>query len=160
MDHVVHSVDLFRWFTGMELIEVYAEAENRIQDIPVEDVGMLAVTFENGMTGSIDPSWDRPKNWSRWGDVTLRILGTKGVIEYDITRQSIVKTINEKPNTQFVFFNESMDYYLIRHFARSILEGKEPSVTGRDGRAGVAAIKASYDSIHLHKPISIKTYSN
>ena len=152
-DHIVHALDLCRWFSGREPVEVYAEAATLARpELAVEDVGMLIITFEGGLIGTIDPSWNRPPNWTRWGDVTLRILGTKGVIEGDITGQAVSCTTD---TTRWLSYSENMDYYLLKNFAKSVLAGRAPLVTGWDGRMGVATIEAAYESIRTHRPVPI-----
>lgn len=152
-DHIVHALDLCRWFSGREPVEVYAEAATLARpELAAEDVGMLIITFEDGLVGTIDPSWNRPPNWTRWGDVTLRILGTEGVIEGDITAQAISCTTDA---TRWLSYSENMDYYLLKNFAESVLTRHAPLVTGWDGRMGVATIEAAYESIRTHRPVPI-----
>ena len=152
-DHIVHALDLCRWFSGREPVEVYAEAATLARpELAVEDVGMLVVSFEGGLVGTIDPSWNRPPNWTRWGDVTIRILGTEGVIEGDITAQAVSCTTD---TTRWLSYSENMDYYLLKNFAESVLAGHPPMVTGWDGRMGVATIEAAYESARIHQPVAI-----
>jgi myo-inositol 2-dehydrogenase/D-chiro-inositol 1-dehydrogenase len=147
-DHIVHSVDLCRWFSGREPVQVYAEADTLASPgLPVEDTGLLLVTFEGGLMGTIDPSWNRPRTWTRWGDVTMRVVGTRGSIEGDLTGQVVVRTTD---TTRWLSYAEDMNYYLLKNFAESILAGHAPMVTGWDGRAGVATTLAAYESIAKH----------
>ena len=153
-DHIVHALDLCRWFSGREPVEVYAEAGTlAMPGMPVEDTGMLLVTFEGGLVGTIDPSWNRPRAWTRWGDVTIRIIGTKGSIEGDLTGQVISRTTD---TTKWLSYDEDMNYYLLKNFAESILAGHAPLVTGWDGRVGVATTVAAYKSIYTHVPVKIE----
>ena len=152
-DRIVHALDLCRWFSGREPVEVYAEAATLARpDLPVEDVGMLIINFQGGLTGTIDPSWNRPSNWTRCGDVTLRILGTQGIIEGDITGQAISCTTD---TTRWLSYSESMEYYLLKNFAESVLAGHPPLVTGWDGRMGVATTEAAYESVRTHRPVPV-----
>ena len=153
-DHIVHDLDLCRWFSDREPVEVYAEAGTlAMPGLPVEDTGLLLVTFEGGLVGTIDPSWNRPRTWTRWGDVTMRIVGTKGSIEGDLTGQVISRTTE---TTRWLSYDEDMNTYLLKNFAESILAGHEPLVTGWDGRMGVATTVAAYESIATHLPVKIE----
>jgi predicted dehydrogenase len=120
--------------------------------LPVEDTGLLLVTFDDGLVATIDPSWNRPRTWTRWGDVTMRIVGTKGSIEGDLTGQVVVRTTD---TAKWLSYAEDMNYYLLKNFAESILAGHAPLVTGWDGRAGVATTLAAYESIATHVPTMI-----
>jgi len=148
-----HALDLVRWFTGREPVELYAEAGALARPgLPVEDVAMLVVALQGGLIATIDPSWNRPPNWTRWGDVTLRVLGTEGVIEGDITGQAVACTTD---STRWLSYGENMDYYLLRSFAESLLARRPPVVTGWDGRIGLAAAEAAYRSIRTHQPVTL-----
>ncbi len=152
-DHIVHALDLCRWFSGREPVEVYAEAGTlAIPGLAVEDTGLLLVTFEGGIVGSIDPSWNRPRTWTRWGDVTVRVVGTKGSLEADLTGQVISRTTEA---TKWISYDEDMNYHLLKDFAESVLHGQAPLVTGWDGRMGVATTVAAYHSSASHRPVSI-----
>lgn len=152
-DHIVHDLDLCRWFSGREPVEVYAEADTlAVPDLPVEDTGLLLVTFEGGMVGSIDPSWNRPRTWTRWGDVTVRLWGSKGYLEGDLTAQAVSRTLE---TNRWLPYDEDMNTYLLKDFAESVLAGRAPLATGEDGRAGVAVTVAAYESIRTHLPVAV-----
>jgi len=152
-DHIVHALDLCRWFSGREPVEVYAEAGTlATPGLRVEDTGLLLVTFEGGLVGSIDPSWDRPRTWTRWGDVTMRVIGTRGTLEADVTGQVVSRTTD---TAKWLSYDEDMNYYLLKDFAESVLRGKAPLATGWDGRMGVATTVAAYRSIASHMPVNI-----
>jgi predicted dehydrogenase len=46
MDHTVHLADLFRWYFGAEVVEVYAEVDNlfRRNEVAVETAGLKLVS--------------------------------------------------------------------------------------------------------------------
>jgi predicted dehydrogenase len=153
LQHIAHALDLIRWFTGREPVEVYAEAAALARPgLSVEDVAILVVTFEGGLIATIDPSWNRPPNWTRREDLMLRILGAEGVIEGDITGQAISCTTD---TTRWLSYGENMDYYLLRNFAESVLVRRPPLVTGWDGRMGVATAEAAYESVRTRRPVSV-----
>ncbi|MGE3797052.1 MAG: Gfo/Idh/MocA family protein [Thermomicrobiales bacterium] len=90
MDHVVHLADLLRWMFGTEIDSVYAESNTRLTSgLAVEDVGVVLLTLQNGMTASIDCSWNRPASWPIWGGLTLEAVGDRGVIEIDAFAEQI-----------------------------------------------------------------------
>jgi predicted dehydrogenase len=83
----------------------------------------------------------------------MRIVGTKGSIEGDLTGQVVVRTTD---TTRWLSYAEDMNYYLLKNFAESILAGHAPLVTGWDGRAGVATTLAAYESIKTHLPVKVE----
>jgi predicted dehydrogenase len=156
-DHIVHVTDLMRWFTGKEIVEVYAEGDTlKRPHIAVDDAAILVETFEGGILASTDPSWNRPENWSKWGNVYLRLLGTKGMIEFEVTGQALVRTESQSGVVSSIDTSESMNYYLLKDFCEAIIAGRSPMVTGEDGRAGVEAVLAAYQSIEEGRPIRLR----
>ena len=156
-DHIVHVTDLMRWFTGKEVAEVYAEGDTlKRPHIDVDDTAILVETFEGGAIASTDPSWNRPENWSKWGNVYLRLLGTRGMIEFEVTGQAVVRTETKSGSVASIDTSESMNYYLLKDFCEAIIAGRSPLVTGKDGRAGVEAILAAYRSIEEGRPIRLR----
>jgi predicted dehydrogenase len=83
MDHTVHVIDVLRHIFDAEVTEVYAEADTRIYDIPVDDTGLVLFRMSNGLRGSLDTSWSRPKNWPMWGGIEIEVVGETGVLRLD-----------------------------------------------------------------------------
>lgn len=155
MDHTVHVVDVIRWFLGKEFISVYAEADNMLYDVPIDDCGMLSLELEGGIFVTQDPSWSRPRNYPTWGNVTLEIIGIEGIIHLDAFAQNFL-VYNEKENrlTQ-KSFTEDMDFGLIQDFIAMIEENREPSITGFDGLQAMAVALGAYESARLKKPVTL-----
>ena len=81
IDHTVHVIDLLRWFWNAEVTEVYAEVGYNLvhPGLGIDDVGLLSFKLSNGAFGTLDTSWSRPKSYAVWGDVTVEVVGEKGV---------------------------------------------------------------------------------
>ena len=158
-DHIVHATDLMRWFSESEVAQIYCEAETLARDIPVEDTGALIEVFDSGVIGTCDPSWNRPPNWRRWGDVSGRIVCDGGVVEFDIT-DYVVRVTSTDPETPYqeVSFASSMNVGLLRDFADAIATGRPPCADGRDGWAGVACTEAAYESAQRHEFVDVPRF--
>lgn len=155
MDHTVHVVDLIRWFLGKEFVSVYAEVDQMLWDVDIDDCGMLSMEMEGGIIVTQDPSWSRPRTNPTWGDVTLEITGTKGVIQLDAFAQNFMVYDDEKKKVSQRSFAEDMDSGLIDDFITMIKENREPSITGYDGLKALEVALAAYESARLKKPIPI-----
>ena len=156
MDHTVHLADLIRWYTESEVIEVYTEiGKNVNQRLKVEDNFLTTLTLENGVIGSIDGSWSYASGLYTWGDVTLEVLGTEGVILLDAFRQNIYFIGMEPPNDKLTwhYYGCDADKEMVKSFIECILNDETPRATGFDGRQGVAITLASYESAKLGKPV-------
>lgn len=159
MDHTVHLADLIRWYTKSEAAEVYTEIGRNVNPkIEVEDNFLTTIRMENGAMGHIDGSWSYASGLYTWGDVTMEIIGSEGVILLDAFRQNIYYMGMESPNDKLTwhYYGCDPDLEMVRSFIECILEDKEPIATGFDGRQGVAITLASYESARLGKPVRPK----
>ena len=158
MDHSVHIIDLVRWMSCQEVVEVYAEAGPAFSDTPVEDVDVLSMTLEDGTPATHDGSWRQPTEWDFWGDVTLRIIGTDGVIEIDCFDQTLKHTHDggDDPGIDSLYWGSNMDEGLIRDFVAAIRDDREPAIPGREGAREVRVVDAAYESIDTGQPVRIE----
>ncbi|MFC5648775.1 Gfo/Idh/MocA family protein [Paenibacillus solisilvae] len=146
IDHTVHVVDIMRWFTGAEIAEVYAEIDNLVYDTPIDDSGIISMTFDNGIFATLDCSWNRNRNYPTWGDVTLEIVGTSGTLSLDAMNQKI-NVFSDVNGYKHAFWGDDMDTGLVGDFIKGIREGsKQASVTGVDGMRAVEVALAAYAS--------------
>ena len=158
-DHIVHATDLMRWFSGAEVAQVYCEADTLARDIPVEDTGALIEVFDSGVIGACDPSWNRPRTWRKWGDVSGRIICDGGVIEFDVTDHVIrVTAADPAIPYQETSFASDMNAALLRDFAAAVATGRPPCADGHDGWAGVACTEAAYASARRGEFIDVSRF--
>lgn len=156
MDHTVHVVDIVRWFTGREVVSVYAEVDTMLYDVNIDDCGMLGMEMEGGIIFSQDPSWSRPKSYPTWGNVTLHLVGTGGTISVDAFAQSL-KVYDDRANKMVTqAYTEDMDLGLIQDFVEMLETGREPSITGFDGLQAMAVALAAYESAEQGQPVSLR----
>ncbi|HEU5140164.1 MAG TPA: Gfo/Idh/MocA family oxidoreductase [Bacillales bacterium] len=155
-DHIVHIMDLIRWMLRDEAKTVYAELDTRFYDIAVEDCGMVTLELESGVIVSIDPSWSRPKTFPSWGDVTMKIVGTKGTLHVDALKQHAEFYNDRDGKVQHLPWAEDTDECLIDDFIRCVQEGRKPSVTGEDGLRTLEVVKAAYESSQTGKVVELQ----
>ena len=89
LDHSVHCADVINQLGLGEPVQARAHANNMFQGKSVEDAAMTTYDFTGGQFVTLDSSWSRPPAYPVWGDLTLNIVGDKGVIEADLYAQSI-----------------------------------------------------------------------
>lgn len=151
--------DIMRWMLQSEVREVYAEIDTLLHDIPVEDCGLLSMKFDNGVIATLDTSWSRPSTFSTWGDVTMRIVGLKGVIHLDAFAQAGSLWESSGSTThKVVGWGDSSNGALVGEFVDSIRTGREPSITGVDGLRAAEVAWAAYESAKIGKPMPMKHY--
>ncbi|MFA6665541.1 MAG: Gfo/Idh/MocA family oxidoreductase [Armatimonadota bacterium] len=155
IDHTVHVADLMRWILESEPSEVYAEISNAMFHDKYDDCGMLSITFENGVFSTLDTSWTRPKSFPTWGDVTMSILGTEGVIEVDLFAQSFSLYSDKDMAAMWPGWGDNTDYWLVKDFVSAVAEGRPVSITGEDGLAALAVALAAYKSSDAKAPVKV-----
>ncbi|TVY04226.1 Gfo/Idh/MocA family protein [Cohnella terricola] len=155
MDHTVHLADLMRWFMETEVKKVYAEYDSRFSDNPIDDCGIVTLEFENGAFATIDCSWSRTKAYPTWGDVTMEIIGTEGILHVDAFGQKI-NVYSDKVGVKWDPWGDNMDEGLLRNFLDHIGQGKPPLVTGVDGLRATEAALAAYRSFEEKRTVVLR----
>jgi len=146
-DHVVHLVDLFRWFTENEFISVETFLGNNIhKDLKVEDCAILSLKLgDTPMT--LDCSWAMPKSHPYWGEVKFRIIFEKGVVEADVFSQNIVFESNRSKEVEFINYGQNADENMLVAFAEWIEGIREDFPTAIDGLQATKVVEKAYESI-------------
>jgi predicted dehydrogenase len=156
MDHTVHLADLMRFYTNSEVNQIYCEIGKNIrQDIKVEDNFLTMARFDDETVATLDGSWSRPENYHYWGDVTLEIIGTEGMILLDAFRQVLYQTSENSPSLEWQFYAADTDKEMVNHFITCMNEDVTPRASVYDGRQAVEITVASYQSAKTHKPVTL-----
>jgi len=155
-DHGSHYIDLFRWWLNDEVSEVTAELNLIVSGREVEDHAVVMMRFKRGAiavieTSRVGPSHEQYGLWERG-----QIYCTRGAILFDVPDWTsyelpIIKILKEGlwetatmykrgryPPLHYMFKRE------IDYFVECVISGKEPLVTGWDGRAAIEVINAAY----------------
>lgn len=155
MDHTVHVVDLLRWMFGREITRVYCENGNLVRPgIGTDDVGSLHFELEGGIKVSHIASWNRAKSFPTWGDVTMEIIGEKGVVAVDAFNQKLNLYNDEVMKAQWVSWGDNCDLGLVGDFVASIRERRDPAASGYDGLKAVEVTVAAYRSARSKRAVS------
>lgn len=174
-----HLLDLLQWFMG-DIAEIGGNWANlNHPTIEVEDTAVAVVRFRSGGLGSIVASLSqRPglfskvhihgANGASVGVETDRgatfVAGVSAVTEPPLTdvwtvpgEESRLGAFQEEDRAAFAGIDAATHYHAVqvRDFLQSIREGREPLVTGRDGRTVVAMFSAIYESQRLGRPIAL-----
>jgi len=157
MDHTVHVADLLRWLTGKEFTKVYCENDRLLhKNIRTDDIGILHLEMEGGIQVSHIASWSRAKSFPTWGDVTIEIIGEKGVVSVDAFNQKLNVYCDTTMRASWPGWGDNPDLGLVRDFVRAVDERRSPVVTGIDGLRAVAVTVAAYRSAQLGKTVRIQ----
>jgi len=154
MDHVVHLVDIMRWWMESEPVEVYA-LTNRIlhPDVAVETGGMVTVGFDNGVFATIDCSWSRPDGYPTWGGLTIEAVGTDGVFTIDAFAERL--DVWSYGDAMWTDWGSDANQAMIDHFIGAV-KGEHPlEVTGADGLRATEVALAAYRSVTAGQPVDV-----
>lgn len=147
MDHTVHVADVLRWFTGKEFTKVYCENGNLLREgINTDDIGALHLEMDGGLVVSHIASWNRPQSFPTWGDVTMELVGERGVVNVDAFNQKIDVYDDEAGKGAWAYWGGDPNRSLVNDFIAAIHEGREPAATGVDGLRAVEVTEAAYAS--------------
>jgi len=144
-----------RWLTGAEIVEVYAEIDNLINGKDYDDIATLTFEFSNGAFGSLDPSWSRPKSFPFWGDVTLEVVGTGGVVGIDTFAQVLRLYSDKDARHSDQYWGADMDLALVMSFVNAVANDTPVEVTGEDGLAALEVTLAAYESAKRKEPVKL-----
>jgi predicted dehydrogenase len=140
MDLGAHSVDLLRYIVG-EVSEVSAFCNSAIYDYNVEESGLIMMRFENGAQGFTDTSFA-----AAGCDLVIEVYGTDGwVLVYNDGGWKI-KTFFKGEHQVIRSQYEDLYQFQFEHFARCVMEGEQPIVTGLDGLRTNEILAAAYES--------------
>jgi UDP-N-acetylglucosamine 3-dehydrogenase len=151
MDHTVHVADALRSMFGAEAKSVYAEVGTFFGAGGIDDGAILTLEFEGGMVAdgafaTIDPSWSRGEGYPAWGDVTLRITGTSGVLNVDAFAQRLTTFDHEAGSTSWTYTGEDMNVLMLEDFLRGVAEDSPAGASGVDGLRALEIVLAAYHS--------------
>jgi predicted dehydrogenase len=154
MDHVVHLVDIARWWTRAEPVEVFA-ATNRVlhPEIGVETGGIVTVGFDNGVFMTIDCSWSRPDGYPTWGGLTIEAIGSGGVFTIDPFAERL--DVRSRGGDAWIDWGFDTNQAMIDHFIAAVRGEAALAVTGTDGLRATEVALAAYRSVAVGQPVDV-----
>ena len=157
MDHTVHVADLLRWMLDVEAGSVYAEVGSFFGAGGVDDGAILTLGLEGGALAdgtfaTVDPSWSRGDGFPTWGDVTLRITGTAGVLDVDPFARHLTSFDHETGTASWAYTGEDMNALMLKDFLRGVAEDDPAGASGIDGLRALEIVLAAYGSGRSHEP--------
>lgn len=156
--HSVHLTDIMRHVSGREVVSVAAEVESLMWDCGVDDIALMSLVFDNGMIGSVDPSWsvtaDNPWDY----DFSPRILGTRGSLVVDDLGSSLqLVSSRYGAGLRLVPFGADADALMVEAFIASVRAGElqPPCADGQDGLRALEVALAGYAAAAAAQPVML-----
>jgi predicted dehydrogenase len=157
MDHTVHLADTLRFLLGVEVKSVYAEVGTFFGEGRVDDAGILTLELgggelADGAFATVDPSWSRGEGYPTWGDFTLRITGSSGVLDVDAFSRSITVFDHGAGRTAWTPAGGDPNALMLDDFLGG---GGGDWADGRDGLRALEVVLAAYRSGEEHAAVEV-----
>lgn len=161
MDMTIHDIDMARFLTGSEVVEVYALGAVRVDPAIGEagdlDTAVVTLKFQNDAICVIDNSRQAIYGY----DQRVEVFGSKGMVDVDNNfpnnhRLHTADSISSEKPLHF-FLERYMDAYAaeIKAFVDAVVNDTAVPITGEDGRWPVIIGKAAWRSFHEGRPVKI-----
>ncbi len=155
----IHIVDQLYWMMG-EVDTIYGHYETVGHTIQAEDFCTALLKFKNGVTGYIICTTCAPRDVQ---ETRISIYGTKGMVS--LIGDQLTITINGEPPemvTGNTMKNDTLTTpvggphaWQCRDFIDSIIENRDPIVTGEKALKSVEIVTAVYQSALQDQPIKL-----
>ena len=170
MDMGCHAVQWMRWVLGgnprIKSVSATMQSVLHTERSKGEDNTVMTIEFENGVIGVAEDSWARHGGM----DDKIEIHGDAGVTYADLFMGNssltyslhgygyVAEKAGDSKGWSFTMFEEVYNQgypHELKHFVDCLRNGKQPVVTGEDGRAVLEVLYAAYASAGSGKKISL-----
>jgi len=157
IDHTVHVADLLRRLTGTDPVSVYAEIGHGLYHQTWDDSGLLTIAMGDESIATLDCSWSRPASYPTWGDVNLKVIGTKATADARLFDQYIAHYPSESAPARWISWGSDLDALMIDDFIDAVTSSQRPMSTGEDGLWALKVALAAYASGSCGAPVGLDT---
>lgn len=161
LDMTIHDFDMARFLMGEEVTEVYATGavlvDPKIGELGDIDTAVATLRFESGAIGVIDNSRRAVYGY----DQRAEVFGEQGMVRVENPKphQALLSTTagDQAPPLLHFFMERYTESYVreLSAFIAAIREGKEPLVTGWDGKVPVVMGYAAKRSLAEGRPVRL-----
>lgn len=135
IDLAVHDIDLIRWFTDSDIVEVQPQLSSAVAER--EDIALLQFRTASGVLAHINTNWLTP-----FKARTVHVATRKKYVMGDLLTRQVTECFGFQPDGSY-----SMRHLSVGHaeplrselmaFVDAIRGGKSPAVTGEEGVASL-----------------------
>ncbi len=135
IDLAVHDIDLIRWFTDSDIVEVQPQLSNAIAER--EDIALLQFRTASGVLAHINTNWLTP---FKARNVAVATRGK--YVMGDLLTREVTECFGFQPDGSYsvrhlsVGYEEPLRAELLA-FVTAVREGKTPAVTGEEAVASL-----------------------
>lgn len=160
MNQCTHNIDLLQWIINSDVDEIYGDIETFLRPIEAEDTGFALLKFKNGARGIIEGTtcvWpsNLEETLSIFGETGTAVLGGTSVNKIVVWRvpeedeKEVIEKFAENPDNVYGFGHTP----LFRDVIEAIKSGRDPLVTGEQGKKSLEIILGTYKSALEKRPV-------
>ncbi len=148
-DLAIHDIDITRYLFDDEPVEVYAKAGS-LRHKKFEDHAQILVTFKGKKTAFIEANWLTPYKIRK-----LTVTGSEAIMTLDYITQEV--TIETSGQTLVPRYDVREPLKMeLQHFATSVLDDREPIITGLDGLKALQIAESALMSARKGSAVRLK----
>ena len=159
LDWGSHGCDVIRWFAGADPLRAFAQFTTYRRRPPANLSGMVQFVFPDDVMSQTWMSYEVPAD-SLIQRAHYVFAGSEGVLDLNaygrvtVERRRSMQEVYVQPDVEAssregvrpnAYFREGFASQF-GEFLAAVVEGREPSVTGRDARMAVAMVQAAEES--------------
>ncbi|MEW6255015.1 MAG: Gfo/Idh/MocA family oxidoreductase [Pseudomonadota bacterium] len=135
IDLAVHDIDLIRWFTGSDIIEVQPQTSSAMAER--EDIALLQFRTASGVLAHINTNWLTP-----FKARTVHVATRKKYVIGDLLTRQVTECFDYRPDGSYSMRHLPVAYAEplraeLDQFLDAVRSGKPPAVTGDEGVASL-----------------------
>jgi predicted dehydrogenase len=135
IDLAVHDIDLIRWFTNSEIVEVQPQLSSAVAER--EDIALLQFRTASGVLAHINTNWLTP-----FKARSVTVATRKKYIMGDLLTRQVTECFGFQPDGSYSMRHLSVGHAEplraeLQAFVAAVRSGTEPAVTGEEGVAGL-----------------------
>jgi predicted dehydrogenase len=162
-----HTVDTLRFLLADEVERVYSVSRAEVlkeRGIDVPDLYQSVLEFRSGVVATIENNWIVPDTNPAVNDFKVNILGSKGMINMDLTNNQLferyLETSSDHPDClvkpQVRDRHVGFAYEAIRDFVECLALGRPVQASLDDGLRVTSVILAIMESAAVRAPVTVR----
>jgi predicted dehydrogenase len=161
-----HAVDALRYMLGDEVERVYALSRCEVlrsKGLDVPDIYQAILEFSKGTIASLECNWIVPNSNPGYNDFKVNILGSKGMINMDLTHNQLIERYLEEKSDRpdcleaLTIHGKRIGfaYESIMDFIECVAQGKPVRSTLEDGVRTSKVLLAMFKSAEEREPVKV-----
>jgi predicted dehydrogenase len=131
IDLAVHDIDLIRWFTDSEIVEVQPQLSSAVAER--EDIALLQFRTASGVLAHINTNWLTP-----FKARTVHVATRRKYLIGDLLTRQVTECFGFQPDGSYSMRHLSVGHSEplraeLQAFVQAVRDNKRPPVTGEEG---------------------------